>query len=297
MFLAGPRVNAAFMLWAVVGENMPMPYRRAPYYVLFVLVVIAVGFWPSYFAKWADVPWQFHAHGVAASLWVTLVLAQSILVHKDQLPLHRSVGKASLFLFPFLIAGFAGIIDVTAKGYVVANDPVRVMFGGSFLIGMAIAIAAYLTFYYRALKHRRKVWLHSGYMLVTPLFLFESPFSRILNMGAPGFTIRGPQDFGNIMTSIEFSMALELMFILAVCWKYRNKALPFMVAAGFIVAQMITMLLLGDWGLLKDLLFLLGTLPSVAVWLTGFAIGAMTAWAGWNRGKQRPPVPVGAVPA
>jgi len=275
-----------------------MPYRNAPYYVLFVLAVIAVGFWPSYFAKWTEVPWQFHAHGIAATLWVSMVLFQSIAVHKDQFPIHRAVGKASLFLFPFLIAGFAGIIDVTAKGYVAANDPTRVMFGGSFLIGMAIAIAAYVTFYYRALKHRRKVWLHSGYMLLTPLFLFESPFSRIvLNMNLPGFTIRGPADFWMIMASIEWSMALELMFILAVCWKYRNKALPFMVAAGFIVAQMITMLLLGDWSVLKPILFLLSTVPSVGVWLGGFAIGALTAWAGWNRGKQRPTVPIGAVPA
>ena len=53
------------------------------------------------------------------------------------------------------------------------------MFGASFLIGMAIAIAAYVTVYYRALKYRRKVWVHSGYMLTTPLILFESPFGRI----------------------------------------------------------------------------------------------------------------------
>ena len=294
MFLAGLLVNAAFMLWHAPGENLLMPYRRAPYYVLFVLAVIAVGFWPSYFAKWTEVPWQFHAHGVAATLWVSLVLLQSIVVHKDKLPLHRTVGKVSLLLFPFLIAGFAGIIDVTAKGYVEANNPVRVMFAGSFLIGMAIAIAAYLTFYYRALKHRRKVWLHSGYMLVTPLFLFESPFSRILDMWVPPFNGLDP---ANIMPSIEWSMALELLFILAVCWKYRNKALPFMVAAGFIVAQMITMLLLGDWSALKPILFLIGTTPSWGVWLTGFGMGAVTAWAGWNRGKQRPAVPVGAVAA
>jgi len=277
-----------FMLWpAASGKGDRVPYRNAPYYVLFVLAVIGVGFWPSYFTKWTDVPWQFHAHGVAATLWVSLVLAQSWTVHHGQLELHRTMGKLSLFLFPFLIGGFAGIIDVTGKGYVAANDPVRVMFGGSFLIGMAIAIAAYVTFFYRALKHRRKVWLHSGYMLVTPLFLFESPFSRILNMAAPGFTVRGPQDFGLIMTSIEFSMALELLFILLVCFKYRNKALPFMVAAGFIVAQMITMLLLGDWVVLEPFLILIARSPSVAVWATGFAIGALTSWAGWNEGKRR----------
>ena len=43
-----------------------MPYPRAPYYVLVCVAVILIGFWPSYFAPWSTVPWQFHAHGIAA---------------------------------------------------------------------------------------------------------------------------------------------------------------------------------------------------------------------------------------
>src|SRR5919112_918993 len=180
-----------------------MPYRHAPYYVLVVIAVIVAGFWPSYFAQWGSVPWQFHAHGVAASLWVLMVLAQSITVHKEQLPLHRAVGKSSLLLFPFLIGGLAAIIDVTGKGYVAGNDPGRGVFGGSFLIGLALAIAAYVTVYYRALKYRRKVWIHSGYMLTTPLILFESPLSRVLGTWMPPFTSPDPS---TMIPSIEWAM-------------------------------------------------------------------------------------------
>jgi hypothetical protein len=50
-----------------------MPYRHAHFYVLFVLVVIGLGSWPSYFSTMGQVPWQFHAHGAASSLWVILV--------------------------------------------------------------------------------------------------------------------------------------------------------------------------------------------------------------------------------
>src|SRR5690242_16165479 len=79
-----------------------MPYPRAPYYMLGVIGIIMLGFWPSYWAVVPTVPWQFHAHGVAASLWVLTVTAQSWTAqHKNQLQLHRAVGKASLFLFPF----------------------------------------------------------------------------------------------------------------------------------------------------------------------------------------------------
>ena len=273
-----------------------MPYRHAPYYVLVCLAVIVGGFWPSYFAAWSDVPWQFHAHGIAASIWVLMVLFQSWVVHKEQLPLHRAVGTSSLMLFPFLIGGLAAIIDLTAKGFVAGDSPVRVMFGGQFLIGLVLAIAAYVVLYYRALKYRRKVWLHSGYMLATPLILFESPFSRLMNAFLPPFMISGPQDFDRIMSAILWAMALSLAFIAAIWFNYREKASPFLVAGAFIVAQMLTMGLMAENALLKSLLTLLAGVPSALVWATGFVVGAATSWAGWNAGK-RPAVPAAATQA
>jgi hypothetical protein len=272
-----------------------MPYPRAHYYVLVVIAVIVAGFWPSYFSVWGGVPWQFHAHGVAASLWVTMVAAQSWTAHHRQLPLHRAVGKSSLLLFPFLIAGLAAIVDVTAKAFVAGEGPVRVMFGGSFLIGLALAIAAYVTVYYRALKYRRNVWVHSGYMLATPLILFESPFSRLLNGFMPGLAIRGPADLHLVLPSILWSMAIELVVIAAIWLRFRERANPFLVAGGFIAAQMLTMGLLSQSALLKSLLAVLGQVPSAAVVSAGFALGALTSWAGWRAG-QRPAMPIRQAP-
>jgi len=273
-----------------------MPYRNAPYYVLACIAVIVAGFWPSYFSIWGEAPWQFHAHGVAASIWVLMVLAQSWTIHKEQLPIHRAVGKSSLILFPFLIGGLAAIIDVTGKGYVSGEGVTRQMFGGQFLIGLALAIAAYVVLYYRALKYRRKVWVHSGYMLATPLILFESPFSRLMGGFVPGLTIRGPQDFDRIVPSIEWAMALELVIIAVLWWRFRDKANPFLVAGIFIVAQMLTMGLMSDNALLERMLVVIGNLPSAVVVMTGFAVGAATSWAGWQAGK-RPVMPIGAAQA
>ncbi|MGI8705936.1 MAG: hypothetical protein ACR2JJ_09120 [Sphingomicrobium sp.] len=267
-----------------------MPYPRAHYYVFAVVAVIIAGFWPTYFAIWDNVPWQFHAHGVAASIWVLMVVAQSWTAHHRQLPLHRAVGKSSLLLFPFLIGGLAAIIDVTAKGYV-AGDPFRTMFAGPFFIGLALAIAAYVTVYYRALKFRRKVWIHSGYMLTTPLILFESPFGRILNMYMPGLQIRGPQDLHLVMHGILWSMAIELAVVAAIWLKYGRKATPFLVAGLFIAGQMLFMGPLGHIELFSSLLAVIGHTPSAAVVAAGFALGALTSWAGWNAGK-RPTVPM-----
>ena len=167
------------------------------------------------------------------------------------------------------------------------------MFGGQFLIGLLIAIAAYVTLYYRALKYRRKVWQHSGYMLATPLILFESPLSRVFGTWIPQLQVHGPQDFPRIMTTIELGMAAELVIIAVIWWRFRDKARPFLVAAGFIVAQMLTMGLMQHNAVLERILVLIGTVPSALVVGTGFTIGALTSWAGWQAGK-RPSVPVAA---
>lgn len=271
-----------------------MPYPRAHLYVLLVMAVTVAGFWESYFSTFTQGPWQFHAHGVAASLWVILVATQSWTAQRRQFAWHAAAGKASLLLFPFLIGGLAAIIDLTAKGFVSSNDPVRGLFGGSFLLGLALAIAAYVMLYYRALKYRRNVWPHSGYMLSTPLILWESPFSRLMILFVPGLGIAGPQDFPHILQSILWAMATAVAFCLIVRWRVGKKAHPFMVAGYFIVAQMVAMGLLGDLTIVRSSLSFIGNLPSATVVAFGLVIGALTSWVGWNAGK-RPPAPVAGV--
>ncbi len=263
-----------------------MPYPRAHWWILFVIAVILMGFWPSYFSVVGEVPWQFHAHGFAASAWVILVFTQSWSVHHKMLPLHRACGKASLFLFPFLIMGLAAIIDITGKGYVAGDGPLRALFGASFLIGLLVAMAAYVTLYYRALKFRRKVWTHAAYLLGTPIILFESPFSRIMTAFVPGFTIRGPENFDRLLPAIIWADALALAFCLLVWWRVGERAKPFLVTAGFVAFQMVAMGLLGEQAILWNGLRGVGNAPTSIVLATGFAIGAATSWLGWQAGKR-----------
>jgi hypothetical protein len=272
-----------------------MPYPRAPFYMLGVIAVILIGFWPSYFSVAPTAAWQFHAHGVAASLWVLMVTAQSWTAQgKAQLPLHRAVGTASLFLFPFLIAGLAAIIDRQSRDFA-AGDPINLAYGPGFMAGTMVAIAAYVTVYYRALKFRRKVWVHAGYMLSTPLILFESPFSRAAAFVVPAFQVKSQSDFSPVMASIEWSLAIELAIIALIWWRVRDRAKPFLVTAAFIVVEMLAMGLANYVPALRRLDAFIGHIPDATIVLTGFVIGAATSWFGWQAGK-RPTVPVRAVP-
>jgi hypothetical protein len=91
------------------------------------------------------------------------------------------------------------------------------------------------------------------------------------------------------MDSILWGMAAELAVIAVLWWRFRDKASPFLVAGGFIVAQMLSMGLMHKNALLESLLVAIGNLPSSVVVLSGFAIGAATSWAGWQAGKRPSP--------
>lgn len=256
-----------------------MPYPRSYLYMFVVIAVIIGGFWPTYFSVWRDVPWQFHAHGIASSVWVLMVTWQSWSAHRA-LQLHRAIGLTSLALFPFLTGGLAAIIDVTAKGFVAADDPFRGANGGSLLVIVLIAMLAYLTLFYRALKFRRTVWLHSGYMLATPLILFESAFHRLMLWYVPGAT--DPRMF---LPGISIAMSVELIVIAAIWFRHRTRAKPFVVAAGFIAAQMIGMVMFKDAPPIIAVLVAIGRAPHALVVSIGFVMGMLTSWAGWVAGK------------
>ncbi|MEQ7874339.1 hypothetical protein ABDK56_10090 [Sphingomonas sp. ASV193] len=263
-----------------------MPYARAQYYLLAVIGVILVGFWPTYFSVLGTVPWQFHAHGLASSAWIIVVTTQCWTATTRRLPLHRLIGKVSLLLFPILTAGLAAIVDATAKGYVAGDDSFRVVYGGSLLMIVMVAMAAYVTLYYRALKFRRSVWVHAGYLLSTPLILFESAFHRVMLWYVPGLLAASGPDGEMLLPGISIAMSVELVIIAVIWAKFRDRAKPFLVAAVFIVAQMLAMTLLKNSILATWMLRLIGHLPSAIVMATGFTIGALTSLAGWNDGKR-----------
>jgi len=129
-------------------------------------------------------------------------------------------------------------------------------------------------------------------MLATPLILFESPLSRVFGTWVPPFNAAS---LDTVIPSIVSAMAVELVVIGALWLAYRDKAKPFLAAAVFIVAQMLTMGLIHDNALLEGLLVALAPVPSALVVMTGMALGAATSWAGWQAGKRAAARPSGAI--
>lgn len=273
-----------------------MPYRHSHYFVGFVLVVIMLGFWASYWSLVGSVRNAFHVHAISAMAWLSLLIVQNLSIQRRRNALHKQMGMASLALFPFLILGLVMIMDVSGQRYAAQESASMMHNGPSFGIGTGIAIAAYLTLFYQALKNRRRVKLHAGYMLATPLILFESPFSRVMASYLPWMNFIGSEEVHTVQDMIAISDGMVAIFALALYLRDRRNGAPWLVAAGFCVLQAVVMWF-GPYVPQMGVLF--GAYAAIPLPITaaaGMAAGILAGWLGWKAGAA-PARPVAAAAA
>jgi len=267
-----------------------MPFRKAWLYVLLLLVVTFVAFWPGYFSKLPAKKLAHHYHAASAILWMILAIVQSWTAHHNQLALHRKTGLSIFLLFPFfLVAGMWVIhVEATTLAADVTSTEENIAQFGFF---DPLANIAFAMLFWAGLKYRYKVQLHARYMLATLLFVIAPIGFRLLAMLIP--FLRREENF-------SYAMAGGNLIALAVAlYLYRQApkhGRPFLIAAGFIVAQEITFETLGRipaWApIFASVSYL--NLPFLLL-LTGIAsIGI--AWHGWVAGA-RPGMPKAALAA
>ena len=104
-----------------------MPYRHAHWYLLALFPLAGLAFWPSYLSQLRTAPGEFHLHGITATLWLILLVAQSWTMHSGKRSLHRTLGTTSLVLFPLFLMGGVGIFFGMADRYV-QGSPFHALF-------------------------------------------------------------------------------------------------------------------------------------------------------------------------
>ena len=107
-----------------------MPYRHAHWYLIGLLALAGLAFWPQYLSQVRTAPAQYHLHGITATLWVLMLIAQSMTIHRDQRQVHRKLGTLSLVLFPLFLAGGSTIFLGMAQRFV-EGSPFHVMYGAA----------------------------------------------------------------------------------------------------------------------------------------------------------------------
>lgn len=267
-----------------------MPYRKAWIWVLALLALTFVAFWPGYFSKLPVKKVAHHYHAASAVLWMLLAIAQSWTIHHNRIALHRKVGLAIFALFPFFLIAGMWVIHVEAT--TLAGDFTSVegrqiaQFG--FFDPLANIAFAYL--FYEGLKCRYKVHLHARYMLATLLFVISPIGFRLLPIFVP--FLRADENF-------SYAMAGGNLIALAVALYLYGQAprhgRPYLIAAGFIAAQAITFETLGRIPAWAPI-FASVSAVNLAFLLTATGIVSLgIAWLGWIAGA-RPVAPRAALP-
>jgi hypothetical protein len=165
---------------ATVSKVVPL-YRDSLWFFVIFAVGMVVAFWPSYYSRLGEQPtYHPHAHGLAMTLWVCLIVAQACLIHWGYRKLHATLGLFSYVLVPLIVVATVNFVHFRARG---AQDlsPFALHFLALVLVGLVV----FVTLWALALYYRRQPATHARYMIATVFPLFTPVTDRLIGQYAP----------------------------------------------------------------------------------------------------------------
>lgn len=137
-------------------------------------MMAVVGFWRTYFSQLSNASLHAHAHGIAMSLWVGLLIAQAYLIGVRRHDLHRQLGKASYLLIPVMVAATLSFAHVRLLEEGLTQERLYLLYIQLHLLALLILA------YGLAIYWRRVPALHMRFMICTALPLLDPALSRII---------------------------------------------------------------------------------------------------------------------
>ena len=266
-----------------------MPYRHAHVYLLLLIALTGVAFWPNYFAVIPSAAIEVHIHSFTATLWISLLAFQSWAIHHRRNDWHRAVGMASLAVFPFFFAGSVLIVHTMALNFA-TGDFFDGRFGPRFAATDLVAVPGIAVLFWSGLRKRRKVHLHARYMFATVFFLLSPIFSRLFMRYVPGLKL-APPDLSRVPLNIETATLFALLLALALAWKQPKQGRPWLITAALLGVQMLLFATLRAFAPWDALVRQFAAIPTPLLFSASVAAGALISWHGWTsippRGARR----------
>lgn len=261
-----------------------MPYSKAHWLMLALLPVTLLAFWPSYFGILREAPLAHHLHGVTGTLWILLLAAQSFAIHSHRLPLHRTMGRLVFALAPLLIGAFS-LVTWAGSQKSVAGHPFYEAFGRALLTGDALLVFATALLVYLALRHRRRVRLHSALMLSTVMGLLPPILARIFNFYVPGLMISGPETLYRFGQALQLGIALTVALGVFLALRHPRDGWPWWLASGIVALVYLLYGTLGQTVQWSQAVAEIASWSPESVFAFGALLGAMACVLGWRHGE------------
>lgn len=156
-------------------------FDKSGYYFIILLALAFAGFWRSYFNQFFSgtntYNFYFHFHAVMMVLWVSILIAQPLLIRKKKLNIHRIIGKITYVLMPVMLLSVLLVMNSSMKAvpenqitFATVIFPVRDFF-------------LLLVFFTIGLIYRRNVQVHARAMIITGIVFIEPALFRFIGSG------------------------------------------------------------------------------------------------------------------
>ncbi|CAN5206999.1 hypothetical protein BH11PSE5_BH11PSE5_22090 [soil metagenome] len=264
-----------------------MPYRHAWLWCLAVIALTVPAFWPGYLSQLGQAKASSHFHAVTATLWMLLIAAQSWSIDGGHRMMHRSLGLAIFIVVPLFFIGGVGVEHSMAVATGSGQDSFYNVWGPSLGIYDPVASLGFLALATMALKDRRRIARHAGWLLATPLLLIGPVLSRIYPRYVPGLAIQGPPDFSAFRWGIHLGALTAIAIALWLWSRHRRDGVPWLVVAAINLAQLILFETLGFVSAWKAAFVAFGAISIAAPAIGATFISAAALWWGWRAVPSR----------
>ena len=263
-----------------------MPYKTAHFYLLALIPITFIAFWPSYFGVLSSAPLAHHLHGVTGTLWILLLALQNWSIHSGRRELHKLSGKSLFILLPVMTAAFAMVTlngaQTFAKGHIFYD-----MFGKALLTADVLLTFVTPALVMLALMHRHQAAIHGALMHSTIIGLLPPILARLFAGFMPGMTIRGDDTLYRFEYCLQLSMAVSLAICIYLYWRNKQNGWPWLLAGIITIVIYTLYATLGQSQLWSDASIYMSAFNMTEAFLFGLVIGIVACTLGWFNGPAK----------
>lgn len=151
---------------------MEKSYKYLPYFLLLAVPLSIAAFYKTYIIQFPNFEKKnngfIHIHAIISCMWIAMLITQAFLIKKNNIQLHRRLGKLSYCLFPLLILSFVPqIIRVINSEF------------AKFVFFPLADCTLLISYYVLAIINKRNTPGHMRYIIGTALVFFGPTFGRI----------------------------------------------------------------------------------------------------------------------
>jgi hypothetical protein len=221
---------------------MEHAYRHTGYFLLVVLLIFIAGFWIPYFSQIprfeASITVPVHIHAALLFGWLVLLIIQPLAIQSGAYRLHRTLGRISYVLAPFIVISAIAMIHKEYQAHLADGANTRSALAAEFLsiAQLALFTAMYCAAIFQA--RRRDIAAHMRYMICIVFVLLPAGLARTF-----GYWLEMKQSLSQTYCLIVIDVCL--IGLIALDRSRRLPARPYCLALGAYVAVEIGWVALG----------------------------------------------------